>query len=131
MIKSMKLKRIFHHYLAWEDYQAGMWRITSKQERDELLPKAIEFTGDPDLYGSFMIKVLSIYPIACEQNLSDKSQNRRAWIGQAAACLAINSPEDVTRSAWGHLTLAQQVKADAKADEAIKLWEVQHETKNT
>lgn len=117
------MKRIWHDYRTWEDFKDGMWRISTKAERDTLLPKAIEFTGNHILYGSFMMKVLDVYPIACEQNLSDRSQNRRAWIGHAAACLAINAPEDVTRAAWGHLTLQQQIDADAEADKAIKLWE--------
>lgn len=125
------MKRIFHSYLVWEDYVAGMWRVASKPERDELLPKAIAFTGDANLYGSFMLKVLDHYPLACEHNLSDRSQNRRAWIGHAAACFAIHCPEDVTRAAWGHLTAKQQYEADKKADEAIHTWEARYAFKNT
>lgn len=124
------MKRIWHPYTKWEDYRDGMWRVSSKTEREDLLPKARAFTGDPDLYGGWMLKVLTEYPIACEQNLSDTHQNRRAWIGHAACCLGIGCPEDVTREAWGSLNEDQQTKANAKADEAIQRWENEYESQN-
>ena len=124
------MTRIWHPYTSWEDYQHGMWRVPPKSERPGLLVKAVEFTGDADLYGSYMLKVIQEWPTACEHNLTDVHQNRQAWIGHAAACLALGLPEDATREAWGLLTQNQQDKANAKADEAIKLWEETHEAKN-
>lgn len=126
----LPLRRIWHPYTIWEDYLAGMWRDVTKQEAEALLPRAIEFTGGAALYGSFMQKVIRKWPITCEHNLSDKGQNRRAFIGHAAACLAINSPEYITREAWGHLTQDQQDAANAEADRAIKDWRIIHEAKN-
>jgi hypothetical protein len=55
--------------------------------------------------------------------LTDISQNRRAWIGHAACCMAIKCPEYITRSAWGYLTKEQQDLANAEADRAIAWWE--------
>jgi hypothetical protein len=49
--------------------------------------------------------------------------NRQAYIGHAAACIAIGSPEYITRLAWHQLTNDQQDKANNKADIAIKTWE--------
>ena len=124
------MKRIFHPYTEWEDYQNGMWETISGKERDLFLQRAIEFTGDAQLYGSFMFKVTDEWPIACEHNLTDTSQNRKAWIGHAATCLAINCPEDITRQAWGMLTQEQQDKANAQAQLAIECWEYKYEKKN-
>lgn len=124
------MDRIFHHYETWEEYKLGMWRSVSVQERKSFLQKAIEFTGDHVLYGSFMLKVIEQWKISCEQNLTDVSQNRKAWIGHAAATIAINCPEDITREAWGHLTKKQQDDANLKAESAIKKWEDNHEKKN-
>lgn len=104
-----------------------MWRIAPKPERETLLPLAVTFTGDAELYGSYMLKVLEQWPLTCEQNLSDMHQNRKAWIGHAACCLAIGCPEDVTRAAWGLLTEQQQIDANAKAQTAIELWETKYE----
>lgn len=124
------MKRIYHHYENWEDYQAGMWRTVSGSERDSFLRKAIEFTGDAVLYGSFMRRVLSEWPLACEHNLTDTTQNRKAWIGHAATCIAIDCPEDITRQAWGQLSQQQQDDANEQARQTIEEWEAAHEAKN-
>lgn len=124
------MKRIWHHYENWEDYQAGIWRLVRGGERAEMLRKAIEFTGDAKLYGSYMRRVLVEWPIACEHNLTDTSQNRKAWIGHAATCLATDIPEDITRAAWGQLSKQQHDEANEQAQQAIEEWEAAHEAKN-
>ncbi len=124
------MKRIFHPYHKWEDFQSGMWRTVSGNERIEYLRKAIEFTGNAELYGSFMLRVINEWPISCEHNLTDLNQNRKAWIGHAATCLAIECPEDITRQAWGKLNQQQQDDANEKAQLAIDLWVKTHESKN-
>lgn len=125
------MKRIFHHYEMWEDFQAGMWGSVHGSEKVEMLRKAIEFTGDAELYGSFMKRVIVEWPYTCEHNLTDLNQNRKAWIGHAATCLAIGCPEDITRLAWSQLTQQQQDDANQKAEEAINEWVALHEAKNT
>lgn len=117
------MRRIFHPYTAWEEYAAGMWSSVGGAARAKLLAEAIAFTGDHEKYGSAMLAVLNAWPISCEHNLSDLGQNRKAWIGHAACCLAIGCPEDITREAWGYLTEAQRVAANRKAAEAIMVWE--------
>lgn len=121
------MKRVWHPYTLWEDYINGMWRDVSKGERAEYLEKAVEFTGDHNLYGSFMRRVIKEWPISCEHNLTSKSTNRRAWVGHAAACLALSIPEDITREAWWMLTQVQRDLADAQADVAIAEWERTYE----
>src|SRR5690242_15531267 len=100
-----------------------MWRKATKAEEAELLPLAIEFTGNAPLYGSFMVMVTEKWPIACEHNFTEVSMNGRAWIGHAAACLAIGAPEYITRRAWWMLTQEQRDAADLEAENAIKQWE--------
>jgi hypothetical protein len=100
-----------------------MWRNTAKEESEELLKKAIEFTGNAELYGSWMMKVVSSWKYSCEHNMSYRGMNRQAWVGHAATCMAIKCPEHITRLAWHHLTQEQQDEANAKADEAILYWE--------
>lgn len=126
-----QINKIWHHYQNWEDYHAGLWRTISGKERTKLLKKAIEFTGDAKLYGSFMQRVIIEWPISCEQNLSDQNINRRAWIGHAACCLAIGAPDDVTRTAWGYLSQVQQDDANAEADRAISEWELMYAKQNS
>lgn len=118
------MKRVFHPYHLWEDFKCGMWRNVVGDERNLWLQKAVEFTGDAELYGLWMMKVIKAWPISCEQNLTCTSMNRQAWIGHAACCLAIGCPEDITRAAWHLLTDQQRNEANQKADEAIKAWEL-------
>jgi hypothetical protein len=101
-----------------------MWRRVSEEQ--SYLERAIAFTGDAKLYGSYMQRVIAEWPLSCEQNLTDPSINRKAWIGHAAACLAIESPEYITRMAWAYLSNEQQRDANKQADDAICLWEAIH-----
>lgn len=117
------MKRIWHHFKKWEEVKAGMWRNVPAREHSIHLQKAIAFTGDAELYGSFMFRVIREWPFSCEQNLTDLGQNRKAWIGHAATTLAIGCPEHITREAWGHLTQEQKDKANKKARQAIEAWE--------
>lgn len=117
------MKRIYHRYENWEEVPAGMWsKIPAKEEAD-MLQRSIVFTGDAELYGSWMLKVLDEWPISCENSLSATDINRKAWVGHAACCLAIGCPEYITRSAWGELSFKQQTEANLKAENAIKEWE--------
>jgi hypothetical protein len=117
------VRKVWHPYWDWEDYKAGMWSSVKGKDRATMLRRAIEFTGDAVLYGSFMRRVAAEWPISCEHNLTDSAINRQAWIGHAACCMATGCPEDVTREAWGELTQQQQSEADAQAASAIAGWE--------
>lgn len=116
------MRRIWHPYWDWEDWKAGMWRSITSSERKTLLPLAIEFTGNAILYGSYMRRVIVEWPKSCEQNLTEPSINRLAWVGHAAACMAIQAPEDVTRQAWGFLSAQQQSEADDQAEATVREW---------
>ena len=94
--------------------------------RKEWLQRAIDFTGDHELYGQWMLKVIDAWPFSCGHNLTKRDTNRKAWIGHAAVALAIQCPEDIVRQAWSHLTREQQQLANAKAQQAIEIWESQN-----
>lgn len=116
-----KFKRVWHPYDMWEEVKFNMW---GKVDDNRLyLDKAIEFTGDHKLYGSFMMKVVNDWPYSCENALTDYHMNRRAWIGHAACALAIGCPENITRQAWKDLSYEQQYLANKEASRAIRAWE--------
>lgn len=115
--------QVYHRYELWEDFISGMWRTVSKVKEAEFLKQAIDFTGDSELYGVAMLRVVNEWPISCEHNLSNLGQNRKAWIGHAACQLEFNCPEYITRSAWGFLSKEQQDRANQVAENAIKIWE--------
>ncbi len=71
----------------------------------------------------FMLSVIVSWPVATQHNLSNKSMNRQAWLGQAACCLAEGITEDATRFAWRTLTEQEQNAANDIADYVINKWE--------
>lgn len=105
----------------WEEVRFNMWGKV--ENRKEYYQKAINFTGNHKLYGSFMQRVIKEWPISCENALTDYYMNRKAWIGHAACALAIQCPEDITRKAWKELTIEQQYLANQEAIRAISSWE--------
>lgn len=117
------MRRIHHPYHEWEDYKNGMWNKELPDNEKKLLKEAIAFTGDKDLYGSWMLRVIKEWPVSCEHNLTNTSINRRAWVGHAACSLAFKCPEYITREAWGFLTDVQREEANKQADYAIMKWE--------
>lgn len=117
----MSIERVYHPYWEWEEIDHNMWGSVS--DRKLYLKRAIEFTGDHRKYGRFMMRVVNEWPKSCNHNLSNTTQNRKAWVGHAACALAIGCPEDIVREAWGYLTQEQQDLANNEADIAIKHWE--------
>lgn len=98
-----------------------MWG--SVDDHSAWLERAVEFTSDHILYGSFMTRVIREWPISCENALTDPNLNRKAWIGHAACALALGCPEDITRKAWGLLTDEQRLLANKQAARSIAEWE--------
>lgn len=114
------LKRVYHPYWLWEEVAGGMWSDVANKA--EMLRLAIAFTGNSQLYGSFMQSVIKHWPYSCENALTDHSLNKRAWIGHAACAFALGCPEHITREAWGYLTDEQRILANQEADRAIRSW---------
>lgn len=123
-MQKLLIKQIWHPYWKWEEVEYNMWG--SVKDRETFLQKAIVFTGNHALYGEYMQKVVTLWKHSCEHNLSNTTQNRRAWIGHAAVALAFQCPEDIVREAWWHLTDEQRDLANNEADKAIELWERNH-----
>lgn len=123
----MTIKRIYHPYWEWEEIDHNMWGKVS--DNDGFLQKAIEFTGNHIEYGYYMMKVAQEWVKSCEHNLTNKTQNRKAWIGHAACAYHLKCPEHIVRMAWGHLNEDQQRLANKQAEQTIKYWESKHAKK--
>jgi len=121
VIMMQSINRIYHPYWLWEENEHNMWGNVN--DRPKYLKKAIEFTGDHKLYGRFMMRVVNEWRFSCEHNLSNKTQNRKAWVGHAACALAFGCPEDIVRAAWSHLSEEQQELDNEQAQNAINYWE--------
>lgn len=114
---------IWHPWWLLEEVNANMWGSVS--HRKTWVQIAVAFTGNHELYGEWMRRVADCWKHSCEHALT-KGGDKRPWIGHAAVAMAIGCPEDIVREAWGHLTEDQQIKANAKATEAIEYWREKH-----
>lgn len=114
---------IWHPWWLLEEIDNNMWGAVSN--RKTWLQIAIIFTGNHDLYGEWMRRVVDSWKHSCEHNLT-KGGDKRPWIGHAAIAMALKCPEDIVREAWGHLTPEQQDLANKQASDAIEYWRAKH-----
>ena len=117
------MRRKWHPYTDWEDYQAGMYAV-SDNVMDERAD-SIDLLRNPFGLRDAMADAVLSWPIAAEHNLTDTGSNRRAWLGQAACCLAHGATQFATCSAWWELTDDQRADANAAADYVIAMWETE------
>lgn len=122
----MKPKRVWVPIESWEEIKWNMWGEVANRQR--CLERAVAFTGNHRLYGRYMMRVIQEWPNSCLNALTDSNLNRRAWVGHAAAALAICCPEDITRQAWGLLSHEQRLLANRQADRAIQSWEMRYQS---
>lgn len=121
------LERVFHHYTKWEDWANGMYRFKGVSPCPSVVREVL---GSPTTCRQSMHRVISEWPVATEQNLTNVSINRRAWLGRAAVNIHTGCPIGITKMGWHLLTLAQQAEANAIADSVIAAWEHSHRERN-
>lgn len=126
------MKRIYHPYWKWEDYKEGMYDLEKEYletEEEQLSNRAKELLSDQPYFSYIATKVISEWINAAEQNLTNQSKNKQAWIGQASCCYALKVPERITKIGWRLMTPDQQKEANNTADKIIIQWEKNHAKK--
>ena len=121
----------YSHYLNWEDFNNGMYDFLPLSNQEVYVFSSIKMLTDLELFLTTSIKVIGNWPISTAVNFTNKSCNRKAWLGQACCSYAFKSTEVCTRVAWGKLTHKQQFEANNIADNVILNFELNYETKNT
>jgi hypothetical protein len=119
-----ELPPIFHPYTQWEDWGAGMYGFPKDLKSETSAARAL--LCDPVLLEAGMTEATVAYPSAAEHQLSDYTQNRRSWLGQAACHVSAHATAIATRAAWGQLTDDDRAAANACADRVIASWELDH-----
>jgi len=114
------MKQVFEHYEKWEDFQNGMYEIKDVIDKDKKVIGAIKLLSDPIEFYNAMNSMINKWKIAADVNLTNLNQNRRAWLGAAACMFIHNTPEYLTRIAWGLLNKDIQDKANKVADKIIE-----------
>jgi hypothetical protein len=123
------MKRVYHHYLTWEDYKNGMFELSTDMEFQ--VNKSIELLSDNELFLNKGLEMVSKWTISAEDNLTNINCNRRAWVGQATCCYVYGSTETDTREAWLRLSEEQRISANKIADIIINQYEINYEKSNT
>jgi len=118
-----KIDRIYHHYEKWEDYLNGMYATPNRKDEHYLIQKSRELLSDKERLYLKMKEVTEKWIFASEQNLSNTSMNRQAWLGQASCCLCAGSQDSLTIIAWNQLEEIQRIEANKVADRVISEWE--------
>ena len=119
------MKRVYHHYTKWEDYQHRMYDEV-KEGREERIQKAIELLSNEDLCYRYMKRVTSEWAVACEHTFTNRF-NHRSFLGQCACNIYADVKEDETRKAWWHLSEEQRYKANHIADMVYEEWRLSYE----
>lgn len=85
--------RIFHHYEKWESVAYNFFGANHpKWSKLQCEHKYKELLIDIPRFISVMKQVVSEWPYSCEHNLTNKSMNRIAWLGQSALAYEFQIP---------------------------------------
>lgn len=118
----MKINQIYHPYTLWEDYHAGFYGYDFN-DFDYKFNMSIQLLSDSDMFYKVAKHMVSEWIYSCEQNLTDSSMNKIAYIGQASCCFNHGAPAELTRQAWWHIPKEKRDMADETAQRVINEWE--------
>lgn len=124
------MDRIFHHYNNREDYHAGLYGSHCNVD-DYRVEKCAQLLSNDDAFYSSAKQMVDSWPISTEVNLSDRSHNRQAWIGQATCCFIFGVPDYVTIWGWKLMPSNKRVSANNIADRIMQEWEMEREDAKT
>ena len=111
----------YYHYTEWEDFQNGMYNEEKCGRADRVSMAIRLLTNLKELYEQ-MTRVTVEWRHATEQNLTNKSINHQAFLGQTACNIWKGIKEDETREAWGYLTSEHRIRANKVADRVYQEW---------
>lgn len=117
------------HYL-WEDYLNGGYNLTiDKSEKPAILSK--ELLINPINFFNVMETLENEWPYCFKQNVSNRTINRKAWLGQAACLYNHGATFAQTIKGWYKMSDIQQLEANNAAQRIINIFEEKENAKNT
>jgi ParB-like chromosome segregation protein Spo0J len=115
-------ERIFHTFDKWEAVDYGFYDQNHKTlTKVQCEHKYKILLSDTKEFSRVLEKVLSEWKYSCEHNLTNKSMNRIAWIGQACVSYKYNVPSRFS-SGWQLLTEKEQEEANKVAFHYLNKW---------
>lgn len=114
--------RIFHTYDKWEAIEYNFYGSTHKKyTKIQCEYKYAELLADLQEFESVLQKIIKEWVYSCEHNLTNKSMNRIAWLGQAALAYKHQIP-CIFCSGYNLLNENQQLNADVMALKYLNIW---------
>ena len=114
--------RIFHTYDKWEAIEYNFYGSTHKKyTKIQCEYKCAELLADLQEFESVLQKIIKEWVYSCEHNLTNKSMNRIAWLGQAALAYKHQIP-CIFCSGYNLLNENQQLNADLMALKYLNIW---------
>jgi len=124
------MRRIYHHCETWECLAMYRADVTPIQDLDAMLRAYAAFLRDDRRFRRALQRVVTEWPISCEQFLLNESINRIAWLGQAAMCIETGVPRKY-RAGFMQLSEAERTRANATAHETLNTWLRDHAHKDS
>jgi hypothetical protein len=118
-LKLPSVERLWHPWHLWECYPAGFFEPPPIDYSGEEIYR--EFLSDSEAFAQGLRLVITGWKYSCEQNLTNPSMNRIAWLGQASACIVRHVPS-CCRSGFSLLTPLEQTRANSLARKYLHKW---------
>jgi hypothetical protein len=114
------MTRFYASYIYWEDWKNGLYSNNSNAVE---IVRSVALLADQNAFLRNAIMMVNTWEIAAAVQLSNKSRNRQAWIGQATCCFSHGASEQSTKDAWWRLEESTRIKANETADKVILTYE--------
>lgn len=94
--------------------------------REPMVQAAAALMRDAAGFEAACVRATLEWPNSTAAALTTPSMNYQAWIGHTGCCLALGSPEELTRQGWRLLSELEQNAANDAAQRAIDGWRAVH-----
>ncbi len=116
------MKRVFHSWDKWEDYQYNFYGGVSTYDKDNTLELYANLLRDLPRFEAALKTIVTNWTYSCEHNLTNEAMNRVAYLGQASCALIYKVPHNISMGGYNLLSLDEQKAADALAKKYLNLW---------
>lgn len=117
------MERVQYPYYEWEDYLNGMYGDECEYSHSECKSMVTSVMADRDLFVATGVTLIDEWAKASQENLTNVSINRRAWLGQAICSYLYKIPERETKSIWGSMSKEIKDFSNHSADIVISHFE--------
>lgn len=117
------MKRIWLNYEKWEDYKHGLFR-TEKIESEEVARDLVfNLFSNQELFYKSGIEMMQEWPNSTDFNLSNTTQNRKSYLGQAVSCFLYGIPMKYTAKYFTEIDEKDQGESNKTAEMLIRFYE--------